>query len=161
MPFKGLFKSEPVRDVQLGELRRFGGYWRGSVELVPCGTFRLSLAGSRKAPDPAAFTLAKELPERFKALMPKIQGGLFEHYAPYKEAVDEGEQTGSPCPNIRAPDGVWPFVTPAHVLIEPIRPGDSPTVEIAFRVEWDVEHTVAAMYQDWQFIAFNGSVRGR
>ena len=133
----GLFKSEPVRDVQLGELRRSGGHWKGSLELVPCGTFRLSLAGSRKAPD------------------------LFEHYAPYKEAVDEGEQTGSPCPNVAGPEGVWPYVTPAHVLIEPMRLGDSPTVEIAFRVEWDVEHTVAAMYRDWQFVELNGSVRGQ
>ena len=76
----GLFKSEPVRDGQLGELRPSGGHWRGSLELVPCGTFRLSLAGSRKAPDSAALRLAKELPGRFKALMPTIQSGLFEHY---------------------------------------------------------------------------------
>jgi Domain of unknown function (DUF6985) len=157
----GLFKSEPVLDLQLGELRRSGGHWRGSLELVPCGTFRLSLAGSRKAPDAAALRLAKELPGRFKALMPAIQGGLFEHYAPYKEAVDEGEHTESPCPNIAGAEGVWPYVTPAHVLIEPIRRGDSPTVEIAFSVEWDVEHTVAAMYRDWQFIELNGSVRGQ
>ena len=157
----GLFRSEPVRDAQLGELRRSGGHWKGSLELAPCGTFRLSLAGSRKAPDSAALALAKELPGRFKALMPKIQGGLFDHHAPYKEAVDAGEQTGSPCPNIAGPEGVWTYVTPAHVLIEPIRLGDSPTVEIAFRVEWDVEHTVAAMYRDWQFVELNGSVRGQ
>jgi hypothetical protein len=157
----GLFKSEPVRDVQLGELRRSGGHWKGSLELAPCGTFRLSLAGSRKAPDSAALALAKELPGRFKTLMPKIEGGLFDHHAPYKEAVDAGEQTGSPCPNIVGPEGVWPYVTPAHVLIEPFALGERPTVEIAFRVEWDVEHTVAAIYRDWQFIELNGSVRGQ
>jgi hypothetical protein len=27
------------------------------------------------------------LPDRFKSLMPEIQTGLFEHYAPYKEAT--------------------------------------------------------------------------
>jgi hypothetical protein len=27
--------------------------------------------------------------------MPKIQTGLFEHYAPYNEAVDAGEETGN------------------------------------------------------------------
>ena len=154
----GLFKSEPFRDGQLGELRRSGGYWKGRLALAPCGTFRLSLAGSREAPDPVALGLAKELPDRFKALMPKIQGGLFEHYAPYKEAVDAGEQTGS-CPSIASPEAVWPHVTPAHLLIEPLE--GVPTVEIAFRVAWDVEHTVAALFQNWQFIELNGSVRGQ
>jgi hypothetical protein len=70
----GLFKSEPFGDAQIGELRRSGGHWKGSLELAPCGTFRLSLAGSRKAPDSAALALAKELPGRFKTLVPKIEG---------------------------------------------------------------------------------------
>jgi len=87
----GLFKSAPVQDAQLGELQRSGGGWKGHLELAPCGTFRLLLAGSRKAPDATALGLAKELTGRFKALMPEIQGGLFEHYAPYKEGVDVGE----------------------------------------------------------------------
>ena len=71
----GLFKSEPFRDGQLGELRRSGGCWKGSLVVAPCGTFRLALAGSREAPDPIALGLAKELPDRFKSLMPKIQTG--------------------------------------------------------------------------------------
>jgi len=70
----GLFKSEPFRDGQLGEFRRSGGYWKGSLVVAPCGTFRLALAGSREAPDPIALGLAKELPDRFKSLMPKIDG---------------------------------------------------------------------------------------
>jgi hypothetical protein len=105
--------------------------------------------------------MAKELQGRFRGLLPQIQAGLFEHYAPYKEAVDAGAQTDSPLHNISRPDNVWPYVTPAHVLIEPFGVGESPTVEIAFSVEWDVEHTVAAMYRDWQFIELNGSVRGQ
>ena len=155
----GLFKSEPFRDGQLGELRRSGGYWKGSLVVAPCETFRLALAGSREAPDPIALGLAKELPDRFKSLMPKIQTGLFEHYAPYKEAVDAGEETGSPCPSVAGPEAVWPHVTPAHVLVEPLE--GVPTVEIAFRVAWDKEHTVGARFQDWQFIELNGSVRGQ
>jgi hypothetical protein len=155
----GLFKSEPFRDGQLGELRRSGGYWKGSLAVAPCETFRLVLAGSREAPDPIALGLAKELPDRFKSLMSKIQAGLFEHYAPYKEAVDAGEETGSPCPSIASPGAVWPHVTPAHVLVEPLE--GIPTVEIAFRVAWDKEHTVGARFRDWQFIELNGSVRGQ
>jgi hypothetical protein len=152
----GLFKSEPFRDGQLGEHRRFGGCWKGSLVVAPCGTFRLALARSHEAPEPIALEPARELPDRFKSLIPKIQTGLFEHYAPYKEAVDAGEETGSPCPSVASPEAVWPHVTPAHILVEPLE--GVPTVEIAFRVAWDVEHTVGARFQNWQFIELNGSV---
>ncbi len=155
----GLFKSKPFQDGQLGELRRSGGRWKGSLVVAPCGTFRLALAGSREVPEPIALGLAKELPDRFKSLMPKIQTGLFEHYAPYREAVDGGQETGSPCPSVASPEAVWRHVTPAHVLVEPL--GGVSTVEIAFKVAWDVEHTVGARFQNWQFIELNGSVRGQ
>jgi hypothetical protein len=117
----------------------------------------LALAGNREAPDPIALGLAKELPDRFKSLMPRIQSGLFEHYAPYKESVDAGEETGSPCPSVASPEAVWPHVTPAHVLVDRLE--GVPTVEIAFQVAWDVEHTLGARFQNWQFIELNGSVR--
>ena len=152
----GFFKSKAFWDGQLGELRRSGRYWKGSLAVAPCGTFRLALTGSRKAPDAIALGLAKELPNRFKSLMPMIQAGLFEHYVPYKEAIDAGKETGSPCPSVASPEAVWPHVTPAHVLVES-RQG-VPTVEIAFKVAWDIEHTVGARFQDWQFIELNGSV---
>jgi uncharacterized protein DUF6985 len=155
----GLFKSEPYRDAQLGKLCRSGRHWRGSITLAPCGTFRLSLAGGRAAPGSLALKLAKELPLRIQTLMPKIQSGLFEHYAPYKEAVEAGEQTGSPCPQIASAEAVLLHVKPAHVLIEPLK--DVWRVEIAFKTEWDIEHTVAAIFRDWQFIELNGSVRGQ
>ena len=154
----GPFKSKPFRDEQIGEFRRSGGYWKGSLLVAPVGTFRLALVGSREAPDPIALALAKELPGRFKSLMPKIQTGLFEHYAPYKEAVDAGEETGSPCPSVVSPEAVWPHVMPTHVLVEPLE--GIPTVEIGFRASWDVEHTLGARFQGWQFIELNGSVRG-
>ena len=154
-----LFKAQIFRDARLGEFHRSGGYWKGSVVLAPLGTFRISLAGSRNAPDAAALELAKELPERFKNLMPNIQDGLFEHYAPYRDAVNAGEETARPCPTIASPEVVWPHVTPAHVLIETFGVGQVPTVEIGFRVEWDMEHIVGAMCRGWQFIEMNGSVR--
>ncbi|MFL6354276.1 MAG: DUF6985 domain-containing protein [Bryobacteraceae bacterium] len=154
----GLFKSEPFRDGQLGELRRSRGHWKGSLTLASCGPFRLSLVGTREAPDPVALALAKELPDRFKGLMPRIQRGLFEHYKPYKEAVDMGDQTGSPRPNIESAEAVWPDVKPAHVLIELLE--GVPTMEIAFRA-WDVEHTVGARFRNWQFVELNGSVRAQ
>ena len=155
----GLFRLEPFRDGRLGEFRRSGGYWKGSLVVAPCGTFRLALGGSREAPDLIALGLAKELPDRFKSLMPRIQTGLFEHYVPYKEAIDAGEETDSPCPSVASPEAVWPHVAPAHVLVEPLE--GVPTVEIAFKVAWDEEHTVGAPFQNWQLIELNGSVRGQ
>jgi hypothetical protein len=152
----GLFESATFRDGQIGELRRSGKYWKGEIVIEPCGTFRLVLAGSREAPDPNALALAKELPHRFQSLVPNIQSGLFEHYDPYKETTDGGEDTGSPCPSIARPEAVWPHVTAAHVLVEPL--DGALTVEIAFKVEWDIEHTVGARFQNWQFIELNGSV---
>jgi hypothetical protein len=77
---------------------------------------------------------------------------------PYKEAVDAGEKTGSPCPSIASPEAVWPHVTPSHVLVELLT--GVRTVETGFRVAWDEEHTVGARFQNWQFVEFNGSVRG-
>src|SRR5512144_1596459 len=151
----GMFTSAPFHDGQLGEFRRSGGHWKGSLSLAPFGAFRLSLAGNRKAPDATALALAKELTERFEDLVPEIQGGLFDHYEPYRDAVNAGEHRGSPCPDIAGPHAVWAHVTAAHVLIEPIGIGEM-TLEIAFRVEWDIEHTVAAIFRDWQFIALNG-----
>jgi hypothetical protein len=155
----GLLRSEPFQDGQLGELRRSGGHWKGNLVLTPCGTFRLSLAGSRKGPNPIALALAKELPHRFASLMPNIQRSLFEHYAPYKEAVGAGEVGSEPCLSIASVDAVWAYVTPAHILIELM--GGAPTVEIAFRAAWDEEHTLGARFQGWQFVELNGSVRGQ
>jgi len=152
----GLFKSAPLRDPQLGELRRSGRLWKGSIVLARCGTFPLSLAGSREAPDPVAAKLAKELPAQIETLMPRIQDGLFEHYMPYREAVEAGQETGSPCPQIASAEAVWPHVKPSHVLIEPVE--GTWRVEIAFETEWDIEHTVAAIFQGWQFVELNGSV---
>ena len=113
-------------------------------------------AGSREGPDLFALELAKELPDRFKLLIPNIQTGLFEHYAPYKEAIDAGEYTDSRCPSIGSPETVWPHVTAAHVLVASL--GGVPTFEIGLKVAWDIEHTVGARFQNWQFIELNGSV---
>jgi hypothetical protein len=127
--------------------------------LPPCGIFGLSLAGRHDEPDEAAMALAKELPPRFSSLLPSIETGLFEHYAPYREAFVAGEYPGDSCPQIKNAEGVWPYVTPEHVLIESFSAGL--TVEIAFHVAWDEEHTVAARFRDWQFIELNGSVRSQ
>jgi hypothetical protein len=155
----GWLASKPFVDPELGPVRRSGGHWKGSVVVEPCGTFRLTLPGGRHGPDPLALWLAKELSTRFLSLRSHVQNGLHDHYIPYKEAVEGGESPDPSCPDIERAEGVWAHVKPAHVLIEPLR--DTYLVEVAFRTAWDVEHTVAAIFRDWQFVEFNGSVRGQ
>ena len=60
-------------------------------------------------------------------------------------------------PRLAGPDEVWPHVRPVRVLIE--RMGGRETVEIAYRVAWDEEHTLGARFQDWSLVEVNGSVR--
>ena len=149
-------KAKEFHDEQLGDFRKSGGYWTTTLALPPCGTFRLALSGTRTSPADVGLNLARQLPNRFNTLIPDIQRGLFEHYFPYKEAVVAGEETGSPYPDIAEPEAVWPHVTATHVLIKPHR--GVWIVEIGFRVAWDIEHTVGARFQDWNFVELNGSV---
>ncbi len=155
-PMFGLFESEPYQDPELGQLSRSGKHWKGGIVLAPLAPFPLSLPGDRHTPEPKTIEIARELRERFSSLVPQIESGLFEHYLPYKAAVEAGIQTGSPCPQIASPSAVWAHVKPAHVLIEPIR--GHWRIEVAFSAEWDIEHTVAAIFSDWHFIELNGSV---
>jgi hypothetical protein len=152
----GLFEATIFRDEQLGEFRRRGRLWFGNLTLPTCGEFRLVLTGNHQAPDTIVIGIARELPNRFSSLKPDIENGLFEHYTPYKDAIDAGLETRSPCPNVANPAAVWQYATPAHILIEP--PGNIVDVEIAFRVAWDVEHTLGARFRDWHFVELNGSV---
>jgi hypothetical protein len=71
--------------------------------------------------------------------------------------VELGEEVnGEHCPYILDEQSVWGFVSPAHVRVEPL--GNLITVEIAFSVAWDEEHTVGARFQGWTFVELNGSV---
>ena len=81
----------------------------------------LSLAGDRQTSHPDAFQLLRELRERYPSLVPRIEQGLFDHYLPYKEAVEAGIEMNNPFPQIAKTSEVWPHVKPAHVLIEPIK----------------------------------------
>jgi hypothetical protein len=152
-----LFASKPFVDEQIGELKWSRGYWRGTLALPSCGIFPLCLAGTRNAPNGVGLELAKELPGRFESLKPSIQRGLFEHYQPYREAMAFGEEMdGERCPEIADEGTVWGFVSPAHVRIDPL--GNFITVEIAFTVAWDEDHTLGARFQGWRFVELNGSI---
>lgn len=152
------FKSVSYQDDQLGALTRSGRHWEGKLTLPLHGTFKLRLSGDRKAPDATSLALAHELPARFGALLNQIQTSLFEHYQPYKEAVAAGDlpEGSRPLPEIDSAESVWPYVLPVHVLIEPLE--GLLTIEIAFAVAWDEEHTVGARFRGWRLLELCGSV---
>ena len=158
----GLFKAATFEDERLGALTRSGGHWKGRIALGQHGSIELSVAGGRQSPDSASLALARELPARYAALLPQIQSSLFEHYEPYRDADSAGglPRGSEPFPKIERAEDVWPHVFAEWVRVEPLRgsPEDSPTVEIAYRVAWDEEHTVGARIQEWRLFELCGSV---
>jgi hypothetical protein len=156
------FKTATFQDERLGALTRSGGRWKGRIVLAQHGSIELSLSGPRASPDSASLALARELPARYVALVPQIQGSLFEHYQPYREADSAGEppRSSEPFPKIERGEDVWPYVSAVWVRVEPLRgsPTDGPIVEIAYRVAWDEEHTVGARIQEWKLFELCGSV---
>src|SRR5262249_7001123 len=107
-------------------------------------------------PDEVSVILARELLANYLSLREDIQRHLFEHYEPYKEAVSVGELDAQSFPIIQAPTDVWPHAKVERVLIEPLQ--GVPTVEVAYRVAWDEEHTVGAWIRDWRVFELCGSV---
>ena len=153
------FLSGRYEDPLLGVLVRGWGCWRGQIRLGDGQPVPLVLAGWRSVPDPRRLRLAQELVTRYEALRPAIGRELFEqHYAPYADAVAADEEPArDEVPRLAGPAEVWPHVRPVRVLIE--RMAGQETVEIAYRVVWDEEHTLGARFQDWALVELNGSVR--
>jgi hypothetical protein len=154
----GLFKAPTFVDPQLGELRRSGGAWRGTLRLdglaVP-----LVVRGPRAAPGSEALVVARALAQDLPTWRPAIARALFEHYAPYAEGVGAGEAEApaSGVPAIGEPAAVWAHTSIDFVQVAPL---DGPlTVEIGLRVAWDEEHTLGARLRDGRLIELNGSVR--
>ena len=105
----GLFNSPPFSDPQLGELRRTGGLWRGTLKL---GEVRvpLVLPGSRAAPHPQVLDIARSIPSGYLKWRALIERAMFEHYAPYAEAVaaGEAEPPEEGLPRLMEASEVWP-----------------------------------------------------
>src|SRR5438105_6064108 len=156
MALFGLLQSPTVTDPILGTLARSRRYWRCHVALGAHRDVPLLIAGGRQGPDDTALALARELPARYPTLQGVIGTALFEHYEPYREAIDAGEIDEQ---TVRLANGadVWPHVTPVHVVVASL--DDRLTIEIGYETAWDVEHTLGARVAGWQLIELNGSVR--
>ena len=148
----GLFKSRPFQDARLGAFERTRGLWRGTLSLDAAGATPLALSGDRAQPDPQALAIAHDLPKLVERLRPAIEQALFEHYEPYAEAADGGDDP----PRIVAPAEIWPHVTLLFASVTPL--GGALTAELGYRVAWDEEHTLGARLRDGALLELNGSV---
>jgi hypothetical protein len=83
---------------------------------------------------------------------------MFEHYAPYADAVVAGELEAPEegLPRISQPDQVWPHTSVEFVAV--ITLDGELCVEIGYRVAWDEEHTLGARLRNGRLIELNGSV---
>ena len=140
-------RPAPYSDPVLGRLVRQGRYWRGVIRLGSGDAVPLLLAGPRAAPGEPGLGHARDLGARYASLRPSIERALFEHYEPYAEAMSSEEERLREGPRLGGPEQVWGHVAVAWVRIEPL--GGVDTVEIAYRTEWDTEHTVGARFQGW------------
>jgi len=84
-----------------------------------------------------------------------IGEALFEHHLPYWQEIDARDAERKV--QLRSAAEVWPHVTLAHVIIDPLNPLF--TLEIGYATVWDIEHTLGARLSDWQLVELNGSVR--
>ncbi len=153
----GLFKAPPFSDALLGELRRTGGIWRGMVGLGEVSV-PLAVHGPRSSPDPQALEIARAVPSSYPVWRELIAAEMFEHYAPYAEAVAAGdlEPPGQGLPRVTQPEEVWPHTSVEFVAVIPL--DGELIVEIGYRVAWDEEHTLGARLRNGRLIELNGSV---
>jgi hypothetical protein len=150
MGFLDFMKPPAHRDPVVGVLVRHRRYWRGTIGLGSTSGVALRVAGPRTAPEESCLALARELGGRYAAIRPAIERALFEHYEPYADVAEPD------LPRLRRSEQVWGHVAPVRVRIEPL--GGVETVEIAYRTDWDTEHTVGARFQGWVLTELNGSV---
>ena len=151
----GLFKSPAYSDPQLGDLRRAGGLWRGSISLGET-PIPLALAGSRTAPDPDAIEIALSIRSGYPQWQTFIEQAMFEHYTPYATAVDAEEAGETETPQIERTADVWQHIAVEFVQVTPL--DGVLAIEIGYRVAWDDEHILGARLRDGKLIELNGSV---
>ncbi len=83
---------------------------------------------------------------------------MFEHYAPYAEAVAASELVPPEegLPRVTQSGDVWSHTSVEFVAVIPL--DGELTVEIGYRVAWDEEHTLGARLRNGRLIELNGSV---
>ena len=162
----GLFKKVSIEHPVLGSLTKRGKDWTGEISLVADRPIPLEIEGGKDAPDPAAIAVAMQLPARLRELQPAISRALLDHLEPYQDALadpDPGYADMLEDPGdaekiaaIRSPEDAWrsAYITGVEIGVE----RGVVRLLIALRVIWDIEHTLGAYFDDWEFMELNGSI---
>jgi hypothetical protein len=152
----GLFQSAPFSDPMMGELVRWRGFWRGSIQLES-GPAPLVLAGTRAEPDAMALAVANEVQVRLAGWRGTIENAMFDHYQPYAESVAVGEEEACDgFPVIAVPADVWPHVSLQYIAVLPL--SGHLTTELGYTTAWDEEHTLGVRFKGNAFVELCGSV---
>ena len=145
-----LFKRPRFVDSTYGELVRSRSYWRTST-LLDGTTVSLAIEGNRSEPDPSALSVARNLGSTFALLRNEIGQALLEHYQPYGEALESGEEDCG-CPKLGSPNEVWPHATPVFVTCS-----SDGIAEIGYSVAWDDDHMVGVRIAGDKIVEVCGS----
>jgi hypothetical protein len=161
-----LFKTVIIEDRHLGPLKRHGKRWQGSINLGGPTHVELDIEGTKVAPHPETLDCAYQLLDRLPTLIPAISKELFEHLEPYRDALldpedDFGSDFSDPdivakVRQIDTPERAW-----AATNIDGVEIGfDGANVILLIKMEtlWDIEHTIGAYFENWDFRLLNGSV---
>jgi len=153
----GFFRAAAYVDPTLGEFKRSGGLWRGKIKLAE-RVVPLSISGPRAQPDAEAVAAAQALPTVWAQSSDSVARALVEHLAPYREAVDAGEDEAPspPLPAVGQPGDIWASVQVLSASVTPL--SGKLTSEVALAAAWDDEHTLGARFEGAAFVELNGSI---
>ena len=162
----------PIEKVQRGRLDRIHQNHQGIVTEVSGYTYSdvveiLELASQRNEPPFILLLDSLNDPQNFGTLLRTaesvgVHGVIIPlaHTVAVTPAVVNASSGASEhleeVPRLNRPAEVWEHISLVRVLIEPLDGVD--TVEIAYRTDWDTEHTVGARFQRWALVELNGSV---
>lgn len=162
----GLFKKVIIEDPQLGAMQRHGKRWEGVISLSDAGPVDLDVEGTKEAPHAETLACAYQLSERLPSLIPTMSEELLEHLEPYRDAIldpNDDFRSGFADPgdvakilSISSPALAWEASKIAGIEIG----WDGTKVILLIKIDtlWDLDHTLGAYFEDWNFQLLNGSV---
>lgn len=124
-------------------MHRARGAWRGTIRIGSPGPIPLAVPGSRSKPDAAAITLARSIPAEYDRCRAAIDTSLGEH----RSTIPDGD--GSTRARNAPPQ-------PSSAAV--IEFDGALTIQLAYRVDWDDEHTLGACLRGGELIELNGSI---
>jgi len=136
-------RAKSFDDPELGPVYRARGAWRGTIRLGSHGPIPLAVPGSRAEPDAAALTLARNIPAEYDRCRAAIDNGLYEHRSTILDG--DGPTTTPDAPPQPSSAAVIEF-------------DGALTIQLAYRVEWDDDHTLGACLRGGELIELNGSI---